>query len=96
MKTLTIDIGTTTIKCALVSEGKIVEYFGEEYNLFKKNVCLSLETIKDKVSIINEYEKTIIPGNNDSTSNTGVFPEVKWLITWNKIIIKTGKAIQKT
>lgn len=40
MKTLTIDIGTTTIKCALVSEGKIVEYFGEEYSLLNdgKNV----------------------------------------------------------
>lgn len=33
MKTLTIDIGTTTIKCAVFEDGVIKSYYGKEYDL---------------------------------------------------------------
>lgn len=33
MKSITIDIGTTTIKCALFDNGKIIKYFSKEYEL---------------------------------------------------------------
>ena len=40
MKTITIDIGTTTIKCASFENGEIKGYFGKEYALSTKGKCV--------------------------------------------------------
>lgn len=53
---------------------KWYDFIGEEYNLFKKKVCLSFETTIANVNITKEYENTIIPGSKDKTSKVAVLP----------------------
>ena len=71
------------------------DFIGEENNLFKKDVSLSLETIKESVNITKEYENTIMPGINDGISKVGVLPFENLLITKNNKNIIIGKPKQK-
>lgn len=48
---------------------KWYDFIGDEYNLFRKNVCLSFDTMIASVNITKENENTIIPGSKDFTSN---------------------------
>ena len=50
----------------------LYDFIGEEYSLFRKNVCLSLETVIASVNMTKEYENTIIAGSNELISNIGV------------------------
>jgi hypothetical protein len=68
---------------------------GEVYNLIVNAVDLSFETSKLTESMMNVYEKTIIPGMSVAGSNIVPAPEVKLFITENNTISTTGKAIQK-
>ena len=74
---------------------KCLDFIGEEYNLFKKKVCLSFETMIANVNITKEYENTIIPGVRDISSNVGVLPLENLFITKNNRNITIGKPKQK-
>lgn len=57
MKTVAIDLGTTTIKCALYENGNRVKYFGKEYDLIHKNGRI-YQNPQDWVNLISEGIKS--------------------------------------
>ena len=57
MKTVAIDLGTTTIKCALYENGNRIKYFGKEYELIHKNGRIYQDP-QDWVNLISEGIKS--------------------------------------
>ncbi|MBR5439448.1 MAG: hypothetical protein IKV61_04450 [Clostridia bacterium] len=57
MKTIAIDLGTTTIKCALYENGVRQKYFGKEYELIHKNGRV-YQNANDWVNLIGEGIKS--------------------------------------
>ncbi len=67
MKTVAIDIGTTTLKCALFEDGKKTGYFGKEYSLITKDNEVYQDS-NDWVNLIAEGIKSF----GDLTGLSGV------------------------
>ena len=57
MKTVAIDLGTTTIKCALYENGVRQKYFGKEYDLIHQNGSV-YQNASDWVNLIGEGIKS--------------------------------------
>ena len=53
MKTIAVDIGTTTIKCALFNDGKVEKFFAKEYSLIYEGKRI-MQNPEDWKNIIKE------------------------------------------
>ncbi len=67
MKTVAIDIGTTTLKCALFENGEKIGYFGKEYSLITKDSEVYQDS-NDWVKLLSEGIKSF----GDLTGLSGV------------------------